>query len=59
MLPKFRLQQMMLCIWLKKKNLSRVSGLMEDSLTLKEQKLYCEQTLFQEQTEGGIWQNVV
>jgi len=32
---------------------------MEDSLTLKEQKLYCEQTLFQEQTEGGIWQNVV
>jgi len=26
---------------------------MEDSLTLKEQKLYCEQTLFQEQTEGG------
>lgn len=27
---------------------------MEDSLTLKKQKLYCEQTLFQKQTEGGF-----
>lgn len=27
---------------------------MEDSLTLKKQNLYCEQTLFQEQTDGGF-----
>lgn len=27
---------------------------MEDSLTLKKQKLYCEETLFQEQTKGGF-----